>query len=127
MEADKDVKNNVVVLGASSKPNRYSNQAVALLLDKGYNPIPVHPRGNAVHGLETKVSLKDVSDSIHTVTLYVNKARSTEQADDIFSLKPQRIIFNPGAENPELKKRCEENGIETVEGCTLVMLRTEQF
>ena len=35
--------------------------------------------------------------------------------------------MNPGAENHELRKAAEAQGIEVVEGCTLVMLRTGTF
>ncbi|MBC7126091.1 MAG: CoA-binding protein, partial [Bacteroidales bacterium] len=37
-------------------------------------------------------------------------------------LKPKRLIFNPGTENPELEKLARKHGIDVVEGCTLVML-----
>ena len=37
------------------------------------------------------------------------------------------MIFNPGAENPGAYERLEAGGIEVVEACTLVLLRTNQF
>jgi len=43
------------------------------------------------------------------------------------SLKPNRIIFNPGAENDELAGLAAQNGIQPVEACTLVMLATSQY
>jgi hypothetical protein len=42
--------------------------------------------------------------------------------DYIYSLNPKRIIFNPGAENPDFFKDATQKGIECIEGCTLVML-----
>ena len=65
---------------------------------------------------------KPAVEGVDTVTLYIGPARQPEYYDYIFSLEPQRIIFNPGTENPELAKLAQERGIETVEGCTLVML-----
>ncbi len=47
--------------------------------------------------------------------------------DEILAAKPQRIIFNPGAENEELAAAASSAGIEVVEACTLVMLRTGLF
>jgi hypothetical protein len=38
------------------------------------------------------------------------------------SLKPKRIIFNPGTENPELQRMAIQAGIKPIEACTLVML-----
>ena len=42
--------------------------------------------------------------------------------DQIIALKPQRIIFNPGTENPALVQLANAAGIETIEACTLVMM-----
>jgi hypothetical protein len=59
---------------------------------------------------------------VHTITLYLNPQNQKEYYDYILSLQPRRIIFNPGTENDELEKQAQKAGIETVEGCTLVML-----
>lgn len=118
---------NVVVLGASDKPHRYSYKAVELLREKGYDPIPVHPRGRPVSGIPARTSLTEVTEDVDTVTLYVNAFVSSNAAEEIVNLHPRRVIFNPGAENEELAARCRESGIETTNACTLVLLKTSQF
>lgn len=119
---------NVAVLGASPKPDRYANQAVRLLVEKGHHVVPVNPAYEAIEGLPTARALSDIpSASIHTLTLYVGPERSTALADEIRGLKPDRVIFNPGTENPALAELLQAEGIETLEACTLVLLRTEQF
>ncbi|MBL7891153.1 MAG: CoA-binding protein, partial [Bacteroidia bacterium] len=47
--------------------------------------------------------------------------------DYILSLKPKRIIFNPGTENPEFEKMAASKGIEVQEACTLVLLSIGQY
>jgi hypothetical protein len=42
-------------------------------------------------------------------------------------MKPGRVIFNPGTENPELMEMLDAAGIPYLEACTLVMLRAGQF
>jgi len=59
---------------------------------------------------------------VDTVTLYLNPDHQRDYYDYIFSLKPQRLIFNPGTENPELMRMAREKGVEVEEACTLVML-----
>ena len=118
---------NVVVLGASANSDRYSNQAVKLLSEYGYNAIPVHPSGISVNGLKTFKHLSDVNLPVDTLTIYVNASLSSSLKDEILKLSPGRIIFNPGAENDELKKICGENNIAVEEACTLVLLRTNSF
>jgi predicted CoA-binding protein len=64
---------------------------------------------------------------IDTVTLYLNPLHQEPYYDYILGLKPRRIIFNPGTENPELEMLASEAGIECLEACTLVMLSTGQY
>ena len=117
----------VVVLGASPKEKRYSNQAVRELLAHGHHVYPVHPLSAEIHGQKCYKHLDEITHKIDTLTLYVGKDRSTQLIDSILSMKPKRIIMNPGAENELLEAKAKENGIEVVIGCTLVMLRTGQF
>lgn len=120
-----DIKK-TLVLGASTNPARYSHKAIMMLLDHGYPVIPVGKRVGAVEGIDI-VREPPEQEEIHTVTLYLNQNRQKEYYDYILNLRPHRLIFNPGAENKELKTLAEQQGIETVEGCTLVMLSTNTF
>ncbi len=98
-----------------------------MLREYGHRPIPVNPTYREVLGERCYPSIKDVTEKIDTVTLYLAKRRSDSLIDEIVSARPRRIIMNPGAENPELAQRAEAAGIETVEACTLVMLRSGRF
>ncbi|MBA3830882.1 MAG: CoA-binding protein [Chthoniobacterales bacterium] len=120
-------KRNVAVLGASPKPERYSNQAVRLLASFDYRPIPVNPAFEEIEGLTCFPNLATIGEPVHTVTVYLGAARSTPLIDEIVAAEPQRIIMNPGAENDDLAAAASSAGIEVVEGCTLVMLRTGLF
>ena len=122
-----ETKRNVAVLGASPKPERYSNQAVRLLASFDYRPIPVNPAFEEVEELTCFPNLAAIEEPVHTITLYLGPARSTPLIDDIMAASPQRIIMNPGAENEALAEAASGAGIEVVEGCTLVMLRTGLF
>ncbi len=66
-------------------------------------------------------------NEVDTITLYINPHRQIEWYDYILSLKPKRIIFNPGTENQQLKKLAEAQGIICEEACTLVMLSVGNF
>ncbi len=118
---------NVAILGASNKPERYSNQALHLLEEHGHAVFPVHPALADIDGHPVFKTLADIPDPVHTVTLYVSPAHSTGMADAILAAQPSRVIFNPGTENPALESRLAAAGIVTVQACTLVLLRTGQF
>lgn len=117
----------IAVLGASTNPERMSHKAVRLLKVRGYQPIPVHPAGHAVDGIPGVKTLDDLPSAPDTLTMYVNPDISNEETDRILKLHPRRVIFNPGAENPELADKLTDAGIEVVEECTLVMLRHGDF
>ena len=118
---------NVAILGASNKPERYSHQAVVLLAQKGHAVFPVNPALPEIEGHPVFKHLADIPVPLHTVTMYVGPALSTGMADSILAAKPQRVIFNPGTENPALEDQLAAAGIATLHACTLVLLRTGQF
>ncbi len=118
---------NVAVLGASNNPDRYSHKAVLLLKEKGHSPYPVNPAIHSIGGIPAFASLALVPVPLDVVTLYLGRANQKKIADDILASRPRRVIFNPGAENPDLAERLAEADIETIEACTLVLLKTGQF
>jgi len=118
---------NVAVLGASNKPERYSYQAVKLLAEKGHTVFPVHPALAAIDGMPVFNRLADIPAPLHTITVYLGPERSSALAEDLLASRARRLIFNPGAENPHLAQRLRSVGIETLNACTLVLLKTDQF
>ncbi len=120
-------EHHVAVLGATPKPERYANQAVRLLLEKGYRVTPIHPKIAEIEGLPVAASLAAIEDPIHTLTLYVGPARLEPMTDAIVTAAPGRVIFNPGTETPAVQRALDAAGIPWEEACTLVLLRTGQF
>lgn len=117
----------VVLVGASDRPERYAHQALLELRAHGHSVVPVHPRLTAVEGLPVVADLSQVGGPVDTVTLYVGPAISAGLADELLRLRPHRVIFNPGTENPGLQARLAAAGIAAQEACTLVLLRTGQY
>ena len=115
-----------VVMGSSVKPVRYSFKAINKLRQYGH---PVHALGLR-EGFVADVNIqtgKPKLEDVHTVTMYLGPQNQTEYYDYIQSLKPKRVIFNPGTENPEFADKLRNNGVEVVEFCTLIMLDSDQF
>ncbi len=117
----------MVVLGASAKPERYSNQALHLLLEKGFAVLPVHPALDEIEGILVFKKLPDLGMPVDTITVYLSPERSAPLVEDLLAVKPRRVIFNPGTENPQLQQQLQDAGIEVKEACTLVLLNTGQF
>lgn len=115
-----------LVLGASTKEDRYSNKAVRLLQQHNIPIVAVGNQVGEINGVHIQRNFPE-HESIHTVTLYLSPKNQEPYYDKILNLKPERIIFNPGTENPEFEKKLASNGIQTDEACTLVLLHTNAF
>ena len=120
-------KQRVVVVGASPNPERYANRAVRLLVQHGHQVVPIHPTASSIEGLRVVPRLEQLNGHVDTVTLYVSAKISSAMEGPITALQPDRVIFNPGAENPALQASLKAKGIHTEEACTLVLLNTNQF
>jgi len=118
---------NVAVLGATPKPERYANQAVRLLMEHGFNVIPIHPKFEEIESLNVVHNLAEIAEPIHSLSLYVGPARLDPMIAQIVALKPGRVIFNPGTESAVVQSALDDAGIKWLEACTLVMLRTGVF
>lgn len=119
-------KKKTLVLGASDNPSRYSYLAIQKLRRNGHPVKAIGRRSTTVDDVVITTT-KEQIDDIDTVTLYLNPLHQSEYYDYILSLKPKRIIFNPGAENEELVVLARQNNIQPIEACTLVLLSTGQY
>lgn len=117
---------NTLVLGASTNPQRYSFLAINKLSAHGHPVKAIGLREGTVGDVSIQTGQPGLQD-IDTVTLYLGAANQRPYYDYILSLHPKRIIFNPGAENSELEALAEDNNIEPLHACTLVMLSTGQY
>jgi hypothetical protein len=115
-----------LVLGASDNPARYSNLAINRLRKYNHPVVAIGKKPGKVADTNVETTMPSI-EGLDTVTLYLSPANQKQYYDYILSLKPKRIIFNPGTENEELAKMAEEKGIEPLQACTLVMLSTGQY
>jgi hypothetical protein len=115
-----------VLLGASANPARYSYLAINRLAAHDHPTIAIGKKEGKVGAVDIITEHPEEKD-VDTVTLYLNPINQKPYYDYILSLHPKRIIFNPDTENDELKALAEEQGIKTMEACTLVMLSTGQY
>jgi uncharacterized protein len=115
-----------LVLGATTKPDRYAYKAISMLVEKGHSVLAIGQNAGEVAGI--KIQTKQIPlKNIDTITLYINQARQRDYYNYIVETQPKRVIFNPGTENPELYQLLELNNIKAEVACTLVLLTTNQY
>lgn len=117
----------IVVLGASNKPHRYSYKAIKMLQEYGHHVLPVHPKIENIDGLVVKHNLSQIQTPVDTLTLYIGPQRISPLIDEIVKLNPSRVILNPGTESDELELALLHHEITFVKDCTLLMLQHGRF
>lgn len=115
-----------LVLGATTKPDRYAFKAINMLVDKGHTVLAIGQNTGEVSGVKIYTKAIPVKN-IDTVTLYLNPSRQRDYYNYIIEAQPKRVVFNPGTENPELYQLLELNNIKAEVACTLVLLATNQY
>jgi predicted CoA-binding protein len=115
-----------LVIGASTNPKRYSYMAINLLNDYKHKVVALGNKHGSI-GEHTIITDFPESQNFDTVSMYLNENLQKEYYGKIIDLKPKRVIFNPGTENRELIEMLKKEGIQPLEACTLLLLRTNQF
>jgi len=115
-----------LIIGASENPERYANKAFHSLKNHKHEVVMIGNKEGVIDGISIQKGTPHFNN-IDTVTLYLNPKNQEAYYDYILSLKPKRIIFNPGTENIELEEKAQQLGIETLEACTLVLLSIHQY
>ncbi len=115
-----------LVFGASLNPSRYANLVIKKLVKGGHEVVAFGMKKGVVEGIAIDTELKYYND-IDTVTFYLNAQKQKAYYQYITALKPKRVIFNPGTENPEFYSILRENHIEFEVACNLTLLSTNQY
>ena len=117
-----------VIAGASTNPSRYSFLAAKMLQEHGHEFVPIGLKKGELFG-EPILEFSELPrvEKVDTVTLYIGPDNQKVWYDYLISLKPRRVIFNPGTENEEFAQQLAKVGIEVTQACTLVLLRSNQY
>ncbi len=115
-----------IVLGATDNPDRYSCKAVKALLRNDFEVVPVGLRNGVIKETEILTGMPPIED-VDTILIYMGAKKQAEFYDYIQNLNPKRVVFNPGAENPELEDILKGKGIKVVKDCALIMINTDTF
>ena len=96
------------------------------LIRYGFGVVALGNRKGSISGIEILSGRPEIV-GIHTISLYLNPTNQKEYYSYLLSLKPERIIFNPGTYNDELIKIAEQNNIECVLDCALIMISQSRY
>jgi hypothetical protein len=116
---------NIAVIGASKDRQKFGNKCVRAYKKAGYHVFPINPNEERIEGLKCYRSISRIEEKIDIISIYLPASVSTDIIDDILQANPQIVYFNPGAENPEAKKRLEDKEIDVKEKCSIVAIGSD--
>jgi len=117
---------NTLVIGASLKESRYSNLCVRTLVSGHFPVTAIGLREGSIDETPVQSGYPELNN-IHTVSLYLGPENQVSWYDYILKLNPERVVFNPGTENEEFQDVLTNAGIEVIEGCTIVMVKSGTY
>jgi len=115
-----------LVIGASTKPSRYAYKAVIDLTKYGHEVTAYGRRPGRIEDIPIVTEIP-TDIEFHTITVYISKGNQKDLLEIIKMVKPKRVIFNPGSENFDIVPKISQLGIESIEACTLVLLRIGNY
>lgn len=105
-------KNSVIaVAGVSLDPRKFGYKVFFDLLNKGYQAFAVHPDGGLADGRIRYPSVRDLPQKPDLLVLVTPPQASEKIILEAVGVGINQVWFQPGSENQEAIRLCEENRI----------------
>ena len=79
------------VVGLSNNSERAAYRVSKLLIEKGHQVIPVHPKAETVHGQQGYAKLSDIPFAVDVVDIFVNSELAGEVVDSAIVIKAKGV------------------------------------
>ena len=74
------------IVGLSNNSERAAFRVAKVLIEKGHQIIPVHPKAETVHGQKGYAKLSDIPGKVDVVDIFVNSELAGEVVNDAIAL-----------------------------------------
>ena len=114
----------IAVVGASADPSKYGHRCFRALLDKGFDAIPVNPRGGTILDHPVTEVLPRLPEAVRALNIITPPAVTAATIDRAIEQGITDLWIQPGAEEPDAIARAEAAGLSVIHGgpCILVAL-----
>jgi len=112
------------VVGATTDKDKYGYKIYKELKEAGYKVYPISPKYEEIDGDKAYKSLRDLPEKPEVVDFVVNPKIGIGIVKECAQLGIENIWLQPGTVSEEILEFAKEKGINAVEACALVALRT---
>ena len=102
------------VVGLSNNSERAAFRVAKLLIEKGHQVIPVHPKAETVHGQKGYKKLSDIPFPIDVVDIFVNSDLAGEVVDSAIAINAKGVWLQLDVIDQSAVERAENAGLIAV-------------
>jgi predicted CoA-binding protein len=102
------------VVGLSNNSERAAYRVSKLLIEKGHQVIPVHPKAETVHGQQGYAKLSDIPFAVDVVDIFVNSELAGEVVDSAIAIKAKGVWLQLDVIDEAAVDRAGKAGLVTV-------------
>ncbi len=110
----------IAIIGASNNRHKFGNKAVRAYLHKGWTVYPVNPGEPAIEGHVAYKSITEVPVPLDRIALYLPPQVTLTILHEIAAAAPGDVVFNPGADSPEVVTKARALGLNARQACAIV-------
>ena len=105
----------IAVVGCSPKPDRDSHQIAALLIDRGYEVIPVNPAAAQILGRTCYPDVASIPKKVDIVDVFRASEHIPHIVDDAIAAKAECLWLQSGIVHDQAAKKASEAGLYVVQ------------
>jgi uncharacterized protein len=105
----------VAMVGWSTDPTKESAGVARILLEAGFNVIPVHPSADQVDGHRAYRRLADIPDAVDVVDVFRPPEEAPAIAEQAAAIRAKTLWLQLGIRSPEARRIAEDAGLSYVE------------
>lgn len=102
------------VVGLSNNSERAAYRVSKLLIEKGHQVVPVHPKAETVHGQQGYAKLSDIPFAVDVVDIFVNSELAGEVVDSAIEIKAKGVWLQLDVIDEAAVDRAGKAGLVTV-------------
>jgi predicted CoA-binding protein len=114
----------IAVVGCSASPGKDAHDVPLLMLQHGYDIIPVNPKAPEIFGVKAYKTLAEIPGPIDMVNVFRPSEETPDVARQAVAVGAKALWLQLGIANPEAKRIAEDAGLEYVENrCVKIELK----